>query len=220
MASESPEESYVRELFERRFGVVLRKIPELRTEKTADFELLDQGQRIAVVEVKTLEHTPRTEANGWHREPGGGHTRNDNAPGRVGTWIHKAWNQLRRYAETKVLVLVNNETGIDINDLDAAFHGSLPFGTEELGYVNVGIAMPKAMRERIAEVKRKIDLYVWLDRLYDGGRLIQVFPAGRPPYTETRTEGPTFRCTTNAGHELARKYFGCPEVSRPTTPDV
>jgi hypothetical protein len=214
MAKESPEEGYVRELFNRRFGIQLRKIPE-STEPTPDFELLDEVGRVAVLEVKTLERAARTEENGWRRVEGGGLTRNDNAPGRVGTCIAKAWRQLASHPEPKVLVFVNDETGIDVHDLEAAFHGTLPFGNEELGYADVPIAMPAAMTGRIKDVKRKIDLYIWLDRKYGEGRLVQVFPTGQPPFTETRTEGPTFRCVTDAGYELARRYFGCPEMPRP-----
>jgi len=207
---ETPDERYVRELFARRFTVELRKIPETTEEKTADFEMLDQGQRVAVVEVKTLERTPRTEANGWRKDPGGGMTRKDNAPKRVGTWIDKAWKQLRQYAEPKVLVFVNDETGIDVHDLEEAYHGVMPYGTEELGYI-YNSASASIANGRIKDVKGKIDLYVWLDRKYDGGRLAQVFPTGQPSYTETRTEGPTFRCTTDEGYGLARN-FGCPEL--------
>jgi len=210
---ELEEERYVRELFDGRFGVQLRKIPERPNEQTADFEMLDLGRRVAIVEVKTLERAARTVANGWRQETGGGFTRKDNATKRVGTLIYSAWKQLGRYAEPRVLVFVNDESGIDVHDLEEAYNGFMEYGTEELGYVYNTVSVPIA-NGRIKDIKGKIDLYIWLDRKYGAGKIVHVFPAGQPSYTETRTEGPTFRCTTGAGYDLARRFFRCPELPR------
>jgi hypothetical protein len=59
------EEVYVRELFHRLYGAHLRKIPESEQEgvRSPDYELLEAGERVAVLEVKRLIRTPRTPEN-------------------------------------------------------------------------------------------------------------------------------------------------------------
>jgi hypothetical protein len=106
VAKESVQERDVRLLLTERFGVRLRRLSE-ETDRTADYELLEEGIRAAVVEVKTIEFAPRTAKNGWTVTRSGKQTwktRRDNAPGRVGAQIHKAAGQLARYGEPKILV--------------------------------------------------------------------------------------------------------------------
>ena len=61
---ELEDERFVRELFERLYGVQLRKVPESDT-KTFDFELLAGARRVAAVEVKTLIRVPAPLKVGW-----------------------------------------------------------------------------------------------------------------------------------------------------------
>jgi hypothetical protein len=187
---EREEEEYLREMLAARFSVELRKLPEAGV-KTADFELLEQGQRMAALEVKLLERTPRTPENGWHvvvRDGMTQSTRNDNAPARVGRVIHAAFKQLRQYEVPKILVFVNDESMLDVLDLDEAYNGFLNYGDEKTGYASW--ASKKIANGDIAEEKTLIDLYVWIDR--------------------QRALGPVFKFATAAGQELARRYFGCP----------
>jgi hypothetical protein len=209
MGRELPEEVYVREVLERRFGVVLRKLPESHL-PTPDYELLLEGRREAVLEVKLIERAPRTDGNGWQKHADGSVTRKDNGPGRVGALIHNGWKQLRQYSDPKVLAFVNDET-LDVLDLEEAFNGFLGYGTDETGYV-LNTASRSIAEGRIREEKWGIDLYVWLDRRYAHQPLVYVFPLGAEPYGERRTEGPFLRCSTPAGYALARRFFDCPEL--------
>jgi hypothetical protein len=106
--AELAEETFVRELFELRYGVVLRKVPETGR-KTFDFELIAAGTPVAAVEVKTLERAPMTEANGFH-QAGYLMTRRDNSAARIGRVIHQAHKQLSTFDGTRVLVFLNDES--------------------------------------------------------------------------------------------------------------
>ena len=222
---ETAEEVYVREFCFQKFGVVLRKIPESTVSgvKTADFELLDGEQRVAVVEVKQTELTPRNAEFGWvdeevkipeaygPRDPSlTVKTRPDRGPKRVGKLIAEAWKQLANYDSPRVLVIVNDEPQLDVNDLSEAWNGFLVYGTEETGYLR-NVVSKKIARGHIKDSKGKIDLYIWFDRHYGKGTHI-AFAAGG---TEVRTEGPLFSCVSLVGYDLARRYFGCPEMEIP-----
>jgi len=221
---ESAEEIYVREQCFLKFGTVLRKIPESTVSgvQTADFELLDGEQRVAVIEVKQFALTPRTAAHGWVEasdipEMYGPrddrfkmHTRDDFGPTKIGRTIDAAWRQLRLYESPKILVFVNDEHAFDVVDLQEAWNGFLDYGTAETGYLR-NVASKKIARGRIRDAKGKIDLYVWFDRHYGKGRYVG-FHDGQE---EFRTEGPLFRCSTLVGYELARHYFGCQEMEIP-----
>jgi hypothetical protein len=190
--AERPEEIYVRELFDQRFGVRLRKVPEAKT-KTPDYELIANESAVAVLEVKRIERTPRTPENGWTRTPEGFDTRVDNSPKRVANLIHEAWKQLSTSPLPKILTFVNDDT-LDAMDLEEAFHGRLFYGDESFGYYNTVSA--KVAEGRIRDEKGMIDLYVWIDRVW-----------GREPV-------PVFRFVTDAGYELARHWFNAPQVPR------
>lgn len=88
-------EAFIAALFAERYRVVLRRIPT-STEPTPDFEMVDGDERVAVVELKTLTYSPRTEENGWKVTRDGPTmkaTRTDNAAARVGSLIepHPCW---------------------------------------------------------------------------------------------------------------------------------
>jgi len=222
---ESKEERYVREVCFEKFGAVLRKIPESTVSgvKTADFELLDGEQRIAVIEIKQTEWTPRTAEFGWvdeevnipeaygPRDPSlTVKTRADKGPKRVGKLIASAWKQLEAYDAPKILVFVNDDPHLDIVDLEEAWNGFLDYGTEETGYLR-NVVSKKIARGHIKDTKGRIDLYVWFDRHYGKGTHVSFAAGGE----EVRTEGPTFSCVSIVGYELARRYFGCPELEIP-----
>lgn len=203
----------MREVLARKFRARLQKIPESRTDRRADFELMDGDARAAVAEVKHLPYLARTPENGWVPEAEGPFlVRGDNATKRVGSFIHQAWKQLSLYEGPKILIFVNDESGIDVHDLEEAYQGVMRYGSKETGYLYNTVSAPIA-NGRIRETKGLIDLYIWLDRRYGEGTPVQVFPAGGVPSTEMRTEGPLFRCTTSVGRALAQRFFHCPELA-------
>ncbi len=219
--SRDADAEYVRDTLGDLYGVTLRRIPESKKEegKSADLELLVSDQRTAVLdvlEVKTIEETPRTEENGF-RKDGIWTVRTDNSPKRVGTLIHKAWKQLSTYPEElpRVLVLVNDEGGADVQDLEEAFQGFLDYGGDE-GATMRNVASRKIAAGRIRDEKWRIDLYIWIDRHYGTGTTVQVFPTGGTPKLERRTLGPYFRCTSERGNELMRAHFHAEGATTPT----
>lgn len=161
-------ERYVRQLFAELYGVELRKVPESNT-RTFDHEMLSHGRRVAAVEVKHLGVAPRTPENGWVRTEGGFRTRpcGDNGPSRVGEAIHRAYKQLCKAHETKVLALVNDENLMDALDLKEAVNGYLIYGSDAVGHFKNPSGM-KIAQGRILHEKSAIDLYIWINR-YGGG---------------------------------------------------
>jgi hypothetical protein len=197
--AEREEEIYVRKLLRDRYAACLRKIPRSEQEgvKTPDYELLVTNGRAAVLEVKRLVRTPRTPENGWHvkvsstgiREA----TRIDNAPQRVSKLIHEAFKQLNTVPDPKILVFVNDETQMDSLDLLEAFNGFLYYGNDSVGYYKNTVSA-KVANGAIRDEKWRIDLYVWIDRC--------------------RLVNPEFRVATDTGLELARRFFGCPDIGK------
>ena len=209
MAAESSQEHLVRTLLRDRFGAALRRIPE-STEMTPDYELLSRGARVAVLEVKTLKASVVSEASGWTVERPNAHswsgTRKDNALARVASHIHKAAKQLRRYAEPKVLVFVNEGTMADVLDLEEAVTGHQTYGSETSGYV-INTASKRIAEGRIREDRWCIDLYIWIDTAR-GPRT--VFPtSGRVECHPATEETVVFRVTSDAGLAIATGVFGC-----------
>lgn len=211
MATESPDERYVRAVLLERFEAKLRRLPE-GVERTPDYELLAQDARAAVVEVKTVELPPRTAENGWDVTPQGEHmweaTRTDNAPQRVGAGIHSAAGQLSRFDDPKILVFLNHDPLVDVLDLEEAVQGYQPYGTEETGYL-INTASKRIAEGRIRHERWLIDLYVWIEPP-KGQRL--VFPGGQPPTTlEAEREATALlRVASDVGLVLASRFFGCP----------
>ena len=204
---ELEDERFVRELFERLYGVQLRKVPESDT-KTFDFELLAGARRVAAVEVKTLIRVPRTAENGWVQDANGSMTRPDNGAARVGAIIHEAYKQLATATEAKVLVIVNDDS-LDFLDLREALNGYLAYGTGESRYKST--AARKIANGRIRDEKLRIDLYIWLNR-YEGR-----YPhrSDGQPLPLHQQRDPLFVLASEAGHGLARTFFGAPETPKP-----
>lgn len=219
MAKESQDERYVRAVLFERFGTELRRLPE-GTERTPDYELLAQAGRAAVLEVKTVELTPRTPENGWNVTPQGEHmweaTRRDNAPQRVGAHIHSAAGQLIRFGDPKILVILNHDPLVDVLDLEEAVQGYQPYGTEETGYL-INTASKRIAEGHIRDERWLIDLYVWIEPP-KGPRL--TFPTGQPPVAlEAEQDATVFlRVASDAGLALAHRFFGCPADLPKTVP--
>lgn len=186
--SVSKSERYVIGLLKRRFGIILSKVPE-NHEAQPDFEYILDGQRVFVAELKDIEYHPPSEQRGWtipkpdekfchfsHRT--------DNAVSRVADKIHNAFCQLKTSPPPRVLIFLNDDSMVDVKDLEEAFTGQHVYGNEEFSYVNV--VSKNIAGGKIREEKSKIDLYVWIER---------------------RNEKIQFRYPTQIGHNLAHSLF-------------
>jgi hypothetical protein len=209
--AEREDERYIRELLERLHGVQLRKLVESRVSgvKSPDYEVLSDGKRAAVLEVKLLGRIQPTAENGWERDGSTGFmTREDNSVSRVGKAIHQAYKQLSTYPGVRVLAFVNDDS-MDFLTLREALEGYLVYGTEETGlYKN--LAGRKVAEGRIRDEKHGIDLYLWINR-YEGRRIWR--PTGILPHEEAGK--PFFLFASDAGYALARSLFNVPEVPKP-----
>jgi hypothetical protein len=219
-------EQFVQRLFAKLYGVELQKLPEPGDQKVPDFELVINGERLAVLEVKNLMRVEPSEKTGWRmsppvprelippvpkvlidRPPGFvAWERVDNGPSRVGSVVHEAWKQLRNYPEAKVLVFVN-DGDLDVGDLDEAFNGFMEYGDDSVTVTN--IASRKIALGDIREEKNKIDLYVWINRHLFVRATVQVFPAGQEPVLKTIEDADRiqFRYTTEKGRQLHQRFF-------------
>lgn len=186
--SVSQSERYVIDLLKRRFGIFLFKVPE-DDEARPDFECIRDGQRVFMAELKDIKYYPPSEQRGWtipqldekfchfsHRT--------DNAVSRVADKIHDAFRQLKTSPSPRVLILLNDDSMVDVKDLEEAFTGQHVYGSEAFSYVNV--VSKKIAEGKIREEKSKIDLYVWIER---------------------RNEKIQFRYPTQIGHNLAHSLF-------------
>lgn len=206
MIPTDPCELFVQMTLAERYGITLQKIKETGTEKVADFELLDSGTRVAVVEVKNLEAVEPNETQGWAKD-GVFWTRTDNGPSRVSSCIHKAWQQLKTYEDPKVLVLVS-DGDVDVKDLDEACKGYLDYGEGRAVLRN--IASMRIAQGRIVGEKGKIDLYVWINRhLFDRSSVLEFCALRGPLHREiAHADRVQFRITSSTGENLIRTHFG------------
>lgn len=183
----SKSEQYVIDLFQRRFGVELVKIPQSQG-KSPDFESVRNGQRVFVAELKDIEYLSPSEDRGWTVEKfsdgSQSANRTDNAVSRVARKIHDAFGQLEQYSAPRVLIFLNHDPAVDVNDLEEAYTGEHTYGNEVFSYVNT--SSKKIAEGCIREEKDKIDLYIWIDRM---------------------DERIWFRSPQQSGDDLARRLF-------------
>jgi hypothetical protein len=151
-------------LFLNKFGLSLNKI-EKGNKKTPDFILLKDNEEIAVCEVKDLEEVVPSKKAGWNVNKFNCWTRKDNAPQKIRTKIHKAYNQLKAYNLPRVIIFVNFCTMMDVDDLKQAINGYLPYESrenpKEITYI---FDKSKDSLERIKEEIKGINLYVWIQK--------------------------------------------------------
>jgi hypothetical protein len=196
------------------YGARLRRVPVSRVDgvKTFDDDLLgEDGAPVAGLEVKLLEQTPRTPENGWIVTRSGGVTQatraRDNGPPRVAAKIREAEKQLRACPVPRVVVLVNDDHLVDEKDLREAFDGHLDYENESgVSYRNVA-SRDLAAVQRLREVVEGIDLCIWFNWFVTR------------EWGTSRKEGPFFLIVSDAGQDLARRYFGAPDVPRPVRSD-
>jgi len=199
----SPSEKLIQRIFQSRFGIALTKIDELHGKKgrTSDFEHVREGQRVFVCELKDFEDVPLLKKPGRtiiHHPDGFVETfGKDNSLDRVGRHIRKAHKQLSKYSEPKVLIFLNYTRSLDVTDLEEAFRGFRIMAVEnDTQYVNVYAR--RVAEGDIKEIKKEIDLYIWVDTTSDSTSM-----------TEAKVY---FRTVTEAGRKLARECFGKPST--------
>ena len=199
-------ELFIKNLFADRFKIELRKIPEPGDKQTPDFEMIANGERVAVLEVKNLEAVDPSKAKGWSKD-GFFSTRKDNGPARVARCIHKACGQLSEYQEPKILVLVS-DGDVDVLDLEEAVRGFLDYGDGD--FVLRNTASRKIAQGDIRDEKGKIDLYVWVNRHLFGDPFILEMPALQKPRQRIIKDENLvqFRVTTPAGEALVNSFQG------------
>lgn len=205
MPNEDSNERYVRELLKSRFGAELRKLPET-ADKTPDYEVIVDGTRVAVLEVKTLKERWLSDVPGAVPNEDGFYVEDDKSPGRVGRVIHEAAKQFAAHVEPKILVILNDDH-MDVHDLEEIVNGYLLYGTAETGYIKNVLWSKKDAHKLIEHDKVSIDLYVWINR-FNGRCRWPV--AGGPPREPGEVR---FRVVTETGAETARQVFGQPMAS-------
>lgn len=194
----SPYEKYLQILFETHFRINLQKIDEQggRTGSTSDFELVHDGQRVFVCELKDFENTEPSVENGWnivHHADGSVESfRKSNAINRISKDIAKAHKQLIKYSEPKILVFLNHTSRLNVGDFDETFRGYIILG-EENGVRYTNTAARPASEGKIKELKWEIDLYIWVDA-------ITISATGR-------NEQFYFRTVTEIGRVMFKRFF-------------
>jgi len=195
MCSRSLEKSelFVQDLFASKYQIELTKIPESDEDvKTPDFEYIEDGERIFVAELKNFVFellSEKQSANVVVHEWGTEATAPDNGASRVAQRIYDAYKQLKTYDEPKVLILLNDDSFLRVQHLEEAYTGFQVYSNDEFSIVHR--ASERVAEGRVADVKDKIDLYVWIDR-----------------HDDSQT---WFRITSEMGEALAQRHLGMRE---------
>ena len=161
-------EKYVFELFSNRYGIELIKITEHDGAKgqSPDFEFVENGKRVFVAELKDYVLVMPSEETGWkethHLDESIEGTRKSNAPNRISRNIYSAYKQLSVYSEPKILIFLDQSSGLNVGDLDETFKGFFEFSAGDRKYVNYYAR--RASEGIIKEIKNKIDLYIWIEK--------------------------------------------------------
>jgi hypothetical protein len=152
-------ENHVKKVLADVYRLELRKIPEADLPRP-DFEVFDQDRQIAVLEVKAIESTAEEVTADSYSDEGliPGSTRPDNCTRRVAKKVHEAVRQFERVSFPRILVLLNVRSEADEYDLVEVLQGHLTF--EDGKRLT---SMPLPVRQRSADDKARIDLYLWVD---------------------------------------------------------
>ena len=168
----SPSEQYIQNLFKSRYGINLNKINEHGGNNglTPDFECVSYGQRIFVCELKEFIDVPLSKKSGRtiinHTDGSIESYGNDNAINRISKDIYKAHKQLSKYIEPKILIFLSNTSLLNVRDLDETFNGFSILAVEgNTRYVN--IFAKRASDGKIKNIKKEIDLYIWVESADD-----------------------------------------------------
>lgn len=143
-------------------GLNCKKIPESNS-KTPDFKIYKEKEQIALCEVKAIEYGSFLNQANPSNSPffifGG----KDSTFNRLSDDIKKAAKQFKSYDPNhqlpRILVFVNYETSCDIEDFLSVYTGNF--------HATDGSMHPiykKISEGRIKELKKEIDVYIWLNR--------------------------------------------------------
>jgi len=162
-------EQYISELFQSHYGINLLKIPEEggKKGKTPDFEYCENGRRIFVCELKVFEKMKPSVDRGYEiwETPNGfiWGKKGSNAYNRISKDIAEAYKQLEIYDEVKILIILNLAPVLYFIDLEDIIRGH---GVQEFdnGTIIQDIYVKRASEGRIKNIKRKIDLYIWIHK--------------------------------------------------------
>jgi hypothetical protein len=108
-------EKYIIQLFKDKYNLELFMIPET-DERTPDFFIKKDSIEIAVAELKEFIFEIPSVENGWIKMSDGRLEKEsiDNGTARVSRKIKDAYIQLRKYPLSKVLILFNNDSLLDL----------------------------------------------------------------------------------------------------------
>ncbi len=193
------------QIFQSRYGIKLLKIDEQGGKKgaTPDFEFFDQDKRIFVCELKDFRNIKPSEKDGWkvvkHTDDFVEASRISNATNRISYAIDKAYKQLIKWNEPRVLILLNYSPYLSVHDLEEVYRGYRVLTTEN-NVTYLDIYVRRASEGQIKMKKGEIDLYIWIDTI-NGKQLIinsDEFQKEDKFY---------FRTASEAGRNIVQQYF-------------
>jgi len=194
----SPSERHVQQLFKARYGIVLDKIDEHNGKggRTSDFEYVLDGQRVFVCELKEFIDVPLTEEYGFSVDklPSGvvRASKKHNATNRISDAIESGFAQLVKYPEPKILTILNRSRFMGLDDLEETYKGYRVLGIEN-GITHLDVYARRASEGKIKDMKKAIDLYIWIDT-----------PRKEMPLSEDKV---FFRTVSETGKRVRKEYF-------------
>jgi len=200
-----PSEPYIIQLFQSRYGIIFSKIDEQggKEGKTSDYEYCESKKRVFVCELKDFLNIKPSEEDGWeiqkHSDDFVSASRISNATNRVSKAISKAYKQLSKYDEPKMLIFLNYSPYLGVEDLEEVYRGYRTLGVEgNTKYLD--LYAKRASEGKIKEIKDKIDLYIWIDTI----NTKELVMDSEGVQKEDKI---WFRTVTEQGRKLAKKYF-------------
>ena len=162
-------EQYILELLQSRYGLSILKIDEEggKKGKTPDFEYCENGRRIFVCELKVFQkmkpsvdrgYEIRITSNGFIAGKDGSNVNN-----RISKHIAEAYKQLDKFDGVKILILLNYDPILYFVDLKDIINGHGVQAVDN-GTIIQDIYVKRASEGKIKNIKRKIDLYIWIHK--------------------------------------------------------
>ena len=97
---------------------------------------------------------------------------------------------MREHNEPKILIFLNDNSGLNVSDLDETYKGYFEFSDGDRKFIDYYARC--ASEGIIKGIKSKIYLYIWIDYPLISGGNNKIY----------------FRTVTDAGKEIVRKHFG------------
>jgi hypothetical protein len=194
-----PSEVFFPELIESKYDIQLLRIPENkgREGRTSDYEYIQAEKRVFVCERRRFEDVPISEDTGFKRLYSQGKLigwgKKDNATRRIRDAIIDKHGQLFKYAEPRILALMNYSPIMGFDNLVETYRGyrDLP---ETNGSVFRDSYASWASEGKIKFIKEQIDLYMWIDMPFNKDKA----------HLEWKID---FLETNEAGKSIKNNYF-------------